>query len=714
MKNMMKKISSFSFAAAVVMLLAVSARAADAVPSMINYQGRLTDDKNNPVTKTAGIKFEIFDNLQGTGSPLWSETHPAVQVVNGVFSAQLGSKGKAITQTVLSSNQGYLKVTVDGEPLSPLQRLLSSPYAVQSSSAANSVMLGGISASLYALKSDIPVGGNTQWIGTAGGPISYSGGNVGIGTANPGIYQLNVNGDINFTGTLRQNGTPFSGNGVSAHAATHITNGNDIIANAAAGTSSGLMSASDKTKLDALPGSLNLGSLATLSAVSGGTNGTITDGTITNADLASGSFPKITGLGTLGSLTVGSLTQGDNADYVIDVLRHGTALSPGTWTSGSPAMRIFDMSGDGPASFDSRALFEVTAGKIASTDPNAANALVFNARNDDMSCILCVNANGNVGVGMNSGQPTSRLEVSGDVRIKNGSGGVLYFADGTSMATAGSGSASSLSAAGDGIMTADSDANVSGDIILKTGSNDRLHILNNGNVGIGTANPGTNKLQVQGDELVTGNLTVNGTITGSVTGSAGSVAWANVSGKPTVLSAFTNDSNFITSAQAPVQTVAGRSGAVVLAQADISGLTTAASPTFAGTTITGGANLATVSGNVGVGTSGPSAKLDVSGQIRSSDAGTTKANAVAAIDWNNGNLQTTSVDCQAMTFTNMLDGGSYTLVVTGSGSGTCSFSQSGLTFKSVPALSATTASSHSVFTFLRAGNNVYVSWITGF
>jgi fibronectin-binding autotransporter adhesin len=36
------------------------------------------------------------------------------------------------------------------------------------------------------------------------------GGNVGIGTTNPG-YTLDVAGDINFTGTLRQNGTAFSG-----------------------------------------------------------------------------------------------------------------------------------------------------------------------------------------------------------------------------------------------------------------------------------------------------------------------------------------------------------------------------------------------------------------------------------------------------------------------------------------------------------------------
>lgn len=42
-------------------------------------------------------------------------------------------------------------------------------------------------------------------------------------------------------------------------------------------------------------------------------------------------------------------------------------------------------------------------------------------------------------------------------------------------------------------------------------------------------------------------LTVANTITGSITGSAGSVAWTNVSGRPTAVSSFSNDSGYITS-----------------------------------------------------------------------------------------------------------------------------------------------------------------------
>lgn len=123
-------------------------------------------------------------------------------------------------------------------------------------------------------------------------------------------------------------------------------------------------------------------------------------------------------------------------------------------------------------------------------------------------------------------------------------------------------------------------------------------------------------------------------------------------------------------------------------------------------------------GAVGVGVTAPTAKLQVQGQIVSN---VKNAGSGVTINWNDGNVQYTSAGCGAITFSNMLEGGSYTLIVTGATAGTCTFSQASpdtlsypASFKFLPANAPTTASKTTIFTFLRAGNIVYVNWATGY
>lgn len=132
----------------------------------------------------------------------------------------------------------------------------------------------------------------------------------------------------------------------------------------------------------------------------------------------------------------------------------------------------------------------------------------------------------NVGIGTNS--PGSKLTVNGPIALLTGG---IVFPDMTFQFSAGVGTAGGLSVTTDTIIVADSDSNGSGDVIVRTGVNERLRILNsNGNVGIGTASPG-GKLDVDGPlyvgtegiydrddgELnVKGNLLVEG---GRITGS---------------------------------------------------------------------------------------------------------------------------------------------------------------------------------------------------
>lgn len=60
----------------------------------------------------------------------------------------------------------------------------------------------------------------------------------------------------------------------------------------------------------------------------------------------------------------------------------------------------------------------------------------------------------------------------------------------------------------------------------------------------------------------------------------------------------------------------------------------------------------------------------------------------------------------------MKDGGTYTLAVQGGTAGTSSFTQTGFTFKNINN-GPTTASKHTLYTFIVMGTTVYYSMMTG-
>jgi cytoskeletal protein CcmA (bactofilin family) len=69
---------------------------------------------------------------------------------------------------------------------------------------------GNINFTGSLLEDGNPFSGTTQWSNGTSNAIYYDTGSVGIGTATP-AYTLDISGNINFTGSLLEDGNPFSG-----------------------------------------------------------------------------------------------------------------------------------------------------------------------------------------------------------------------------------------------------------------------------------------------------------------------------------------------------------------------------------------------------------------------------------------------------------------------------------------------------------------------
>ncbi len=103
------------------------------VPSQVNYQGRLSDPSGNPLTDTVSLTFSIHES-PGGGISIWSETHPSVPVVDGIFTVVLG-RFTPLDESVFDITtiiNRYLAISVNGAPaLQPLQEILAVPYALR-------------------------------------------------------------------------------------------------------------------------------------------------------------------------------------------------------------------------------------------------------------------------------------------------------------------------------------------------------------------------------------------------------------------------------------------------------------------------------------------------------------------------------------------------------------------------------------------------------
>jgi len=118
-----------------------------AAPNLINYQGSLTDSGGTPVTDLAvSMTFRIYDAATG-GTPLWEETQ-TVAVTNGIYNVLLGSSTAnpaygTFDPSLFSGDSRWLEIVVNGETLTPRQRIASVAYSLRTAEAGNADTVDG-------------------------------------------------------------------------------------------------------------------------------------------------------------------------------------------------------------------------------------------------------------------------------------------------------------------------------------------------------------------------------------------------------------------------------------------------------------------------------------------------------------------------------------------------------------------------------------------
>ena len=96
-------------------------------PGLLTYQGHLLDTDRMPVPDGVyQMSFALYGEPEG-GEPLWGEAHE-VEVKDGFFAVLLGTE-QPIDPSVLRT-ETYIEIAVDGEALSPRQRLASVAFAL--------------------------------------------------------------------------------------------------------------------------------------------------------------------------------------------------------------------------------------------------------------------------------------------------------------------------------------------------------------------------------------------------------------------------------------------------------------------------------------------------------------------------------------------------------------------------------------------------------
>lgn len=119
-----------SIAAALVLLTLWVARLAAGPPARVQYQGLALDASGAPPAGPVDVTLRLHTHPTAS-SEVWTESHLDVPTQDGVFSLLLGSLAPLDPELFAAHDGLWLEVVIEGETLTPRQRIASAPYALQ-------------------------------------------------------------------------------------------------------------------------------------------------------------------------------------------------------------------------------------------------------------------------------------------------------------------------------------------------------------------------------------------------------------------------------------------------------------------------------------------------------------------------------------------------------------------------------------------------------
>jgi hypothetical protein len=194
---------SVSNSALVFLALVVASLVISCGPDrVVGYQGRLTDASGAPINGNKSVRFRLYTSSVG-GTSIFTETQ-TVAVTNGLFNAAMGSTiannqyGLEGIDPEIFAQPLFMELTIDGEILTPRQKLLGAPYAM---SLASGAIVGGMHEGNGAGGSDttdINYGSLTVAGGSTGTALVIGGNGSDLIRGCSGLVSGRVCGDLEF------------------------------------------------------------------------------------------------------------------------------------------------------------------------------------------------------------------------------------------------------------------------------------------------------------------------------------------------------------------------------------------------------------------------------------------------------------------------------------------------------------------------------------